>query len=401
MKNIIVIVFVVALCCFSVFTQDKELIKIPLENYLQGHATGSGDFHKKAMHPESRLLFVRDGKLTQRTSVEYINGSSGKPADDEKLRKRWVELVDISGNAAVAKIVLDYPAAYFIDYFALLKIDGEWKIVSKSFDVIRRSSPDEKVMFTATAAEKTAIGVPLENYFKAQATANADLIRKAMHSEAKIMFMSEGKFTQWSSEEFASRFKGTPAADESKRKRSFEILDVFGNAAIAKVTLDYPTVKFTDYMTLLKIDGEWKIINKTFYSEQKKVGFTATNEEKDAVRQAALDYIESVYEINPAKAERSVHPELVKRGFFVKENETGYSPHTMTFAQLVDLTKNYNKNGVVPKDAVKEVVVYDVSDQTASAKVTAYWGIDYLHLAKYEGKWKIINILWQTPPRKR
>lgn len=125
-----------------------------------------------------------------------------------------------------------------------------------------------------------------------------------------------------------------------------------------------------------------------------------TDEDRNEVRQAALDYVESVYEVNPSKAERSVHPELVKRGFFIKKDDTAYSPHTMTFAQLIDLTKSYNKNGQIPKDAPKEVVVFDVADQTASAKVTAIWGIDYLHLAKYEGKWKIINILWQTPPKK-
>lgn len=125
-----------------------------------------------------------------------------------------------------------------------------------------------------------------------------------------------------------------------------------------------------------------------------------TDEERSAVRQAALDYVESVYEVNPAKAGRSVHPELVKRGFFIKKNETVYSPHTMTFAELVNLTKNYNKNNQVPKDAPKEVVVFDIADQTASAKVTAVWGIDYLHLAKYDGKWKITNILWQSPPKK-
>jgi hypothetical protein len=72
----------------------------------------------------------------------------------------------------------------------------------------------------------------------------------------------------------------------------------------------------------------------------------------------------------------------------------------MTFVQLVDLAKTYNKNGQIPKNAPKEVIIYDVSDQTASAKVTASWGIDYLHLAKYEGRWKIINILWQSPPSK-
>lgn len=124
------------------------------------------------------------------------------------------------------------------------------------------------------------------------------------------------------------------------------------------------------------------------------------NENMEGVRQAALDYIESIYEVNPAKVERSVHPDLSKRGFFLKQGETAYSPLTMTFVQLVELAKSYNKNGRVPKDAPKEVVVFEVSDQTASAKVTASWGIDYLHLAKYDGKWKIINVLWQSLPRK-
>jgi hypothetical protein len=124
-----------------------------------------------------------------------------------------------------------------------------------------------------------------------------------------------------------------------------------------------------------------------------------TTEDKEGVRQAALDYIESIYEVNPAKVERSVHPDLSKRGFFLRQGETAYAPLTMTFVQLVELAKSYNKNGRVPKDAPKEVVIFEVSDQTASAKVTASWGIDYLHLAKYEGRWKIINVLWQSLPK--
>ena len=126
----------------------------------------------------------------------------------------------------------------------------------------------------------------------------------------------------------------------------------------------------------------------------------AQTEDETAVRQAAMDYIEAVYNVNPAQIERSIHPDLVKRGFFIKKGENVYSPHSMSFAELVELSKTYNKKGNLPKDAPKEVVVFDVSDQTASAKVTAIWGIDYLHLAKYDGKWKIINILWQSPPKK-
>jgi hypothetical protein len=124
-----------------------------------------------------------------------------------------------------------------------------------------------------------------------------------------------------------------------------------------------------------------------------------SDKEKEAVKQAVLDYVEGVYEVRPERIERSVHPDLAKRGFFIKKGETAYSPHIMTFQELVDLSKNYNKNGRVPKDAPKEIVIFDVSDQTASIKLTALWGIDYMHLAKYDGKWKIINVLWQSPPK--
>jgi hypothetical protein len=270
MKKIIFLLLILGVFSMIASAQEKEAARLPLENYLQGHATGKGEFHEKAFYPELRLLFVRDGKLTQRTSAEYIKGASGKAPDDEAKRKRWIEFVDVQGNAAVGKVILDYPTAYFVDYFALLKIDGEWRAVNKSFHVQPRANPEEKISFKTTEEDKKAVAVPLENYIKAHATGNAEFIRKAFHPEAKVMFFADGKFNQWSAEEFVTRFKGTPAADEAKRKRSFEILDVSGNAAIAKVSLDYPTVKFTDYMTLLKIDGEWKIINKTFYAETKK-----------------------------------------------------------------------------------------------------------------------------------
>jgi hypothetical protein len=117
--------------------------------------------------------------------------------------------------------------------------------------------------------EEAAARVPLENYFKAHATGQGDYIRKAFHPDAKVFYIREGKFTQITSEEFATRFNGKPADDEARRKRTIESLSITGNVAVAKLVLDYPTVKFTDYMSLLKIDGEWKIVNKTFYAEPK------------------------------------------------------------------------------------------------------------------------------------
>ena len=122
--------------------------------------------------------------------------------------------------------------------------------------------------------------------------------------------------------------------------------------------------------------------------------------DRAAVEQAALDYVEGIYTSDVSRIERSVHPQLTKRGFWRESPTLPWGPQTtMSYEQLVSLTRTWNAKK--DKDtSVKKVDVYEVLDQTASAKVTAMWGIDYLHLAKYDGRWKIVNILWQAHPVK-
>ncbi len=57
-------------------------------------------------------------------------------------------------------------------------------------------------------------------------------------------------------------------------------------------------------------------------------------------------------------------------------------------------------NEAAAKKLYKKVEVLDYQDQTASAKLNAWWGTDYILLAKYNGKWMITNVLWQSPPVK-
>jgi hypothetical protein len=127
-----ILIFAFGLTAFAQ-QSDKDAVMVPLENYLKGHATGNGEYFKKAFHTEGNMIWIRDGKYTTRSFAEYIAGASGKPAEDEAKRKRWIESVEVVGNAAVAKIILDYPTVKFTDYMTLLKIDGEWKIINKSF----------------------------------------------------------------------------------------------------------------------------------------------------------------------------------------------------------------------------------------------------------------------------
>jgi len=258
-------------------------------------------------------------------------------------------------------------------------------------------------LHAASETEAAAARIPLEHYINAHATGNPDYIRKAFFPDAKIMAFRDGKLLNLSVEEFASRFSGKPAADESQRKRRIDSLTITGNAGVARIVLDYPDTTLTDYMSLLKVDGEWKIVNKVFNAEPKakpttNLKATQLPDDREGVKQAVLDYVEALYEADSARIERSVHRDLFKLGF-ERDKDGTYKPYRMTYQELYDLAGRWNKTGRIPKNSKKEIVVYDVADQTASAKLTAMWGIDYLHLAKFDGKWMITDILWQTPPR--
>ncbi len=123
--------------------------------------------------------------------------------------------------------------------------------------------------------------------------------------------------------------------------------------------------------------------------------------DRDAVRAAVLDYVEAIYNVDPTRIERSVHPKLAKTGFYRGPDDATYrAASNMTFEQLINVAKNWNKEGKLSRDAPKEITVYEVLDQTATAKLVAAWGIDYMHLAKFDGKWMITNVLWQSPPKK-
>ena len=113
---------------------DEAGVRAALQHYLNGHATGNPEEFRKAFHPDARMTFVRDGKLVITPISEYIARSNGKPAADESLRKRRITGVEITGTAATGRIELDYPSAFLVDYMTLLKDDGRWVIIAKSFN---------------------------------------------------------------------------------------------------------------------------------------------------------------------------------------------------------------------------------------------------------------------------
>lgn len=121
-------------------------------------------------------------------------------------------------------------------------------------------------------AEQLAVRIPLENYIKAHATGDGSNLGKSFYPEAKIQGIrpDNGELVNFKFEDYVKTFPGKPAGDEAARKRRIETVEITKNAAIAKLVFDYPTIKITDYMLLLKIDGEWKIVNKIAQGEPKQ-----------------------------------------------------------------------------------------------------------------------------------
>lgn len=122
----------------------------------------------------------------------------------------------------------------------------------------------------------------------------------------------------------------------------------------------------------------------------------------EGVRRAALDYLDGFYDGDSAKIRRSVRPDVVKYGFYVENGQQDYAGEAMTFQEMIEYADRRKASGRrTPETAPKEVVPLDVQDQTAAVKVVASWGTDYLQLAKFDGRWMIMHVLWQSPPPKR
>ncbi len=123
-------------------------------------------------------------------------------------------------------------------------------------------------------------------------------------------------------------------------------------------------------------------------------------EEVTAVEEACFDYIHAFYKADTTLAYRSVHKSLRKTGFYWNKEKEMYSEQLeMPFGDLISLAKRWNADGSMADEKTpKGVEVFEVSDKTAVAKVNAIWGIDYISLMKLEGKWMIVNVLWQSPP---
>jgi hypothetical protein len=121
-------------------------------------------------------------------------------------------------------------------------------------------------------------------------------------------------------------------------------------------------------------------------------------DERAAIEAAARDYIDGWYEGNAERMARALHPDLVKRTF--RELPNGdLVAHSLTCDNMVAYTRAGFGRQNKKKGHVNKVIILDVLNASASVKTISHEFTDYLHLAKINGQWKIVNVLWEPLPK--
>ena len=125
------------------------------------------------------------------------------------------------------------------------------------------------VMSTHLLAQQTdlqGIEQTLGYYLDGGTNSDRAMVAKAFHPEAELKFVKDGKYQEISIADFLARIK---PGKKSDRITSIKYINITGHVASANVEIEYADFKFIDYFNLLKIEGEWKIVNKIFYRQEK------------------------------------------------------------------------------------------------------------------------------------
>lgn len=129
------------------------------------------------------------------------------------------------------------------------------------------------------------------------------------------------------------------------------------------------------------------------------VSIAQTDADREAIKRAALNYAEGWYEGNAEKMESALSPDLAKR--IVRTNPQGQSGlGQMTAMSLVQGTRGGSGKQTPVAEQQKDVTILDAMSNSATVKLEMREWVDYMHLGKMNGKWVIINVLWEMKPPK-
>jgi protease I len=117
--------------------------------------------------------------------------------------------------------------------------------------------------------EEASVRATVEIYLHGLKFNHVESFRRAFYPEAKLFFVRKnGELGQLTQEQWYKGFAANAGKEEQGELR-IAAVDITGKAASVKVIETYPDSTYTDYVSLLKLGGEWKIVNKVFTFEKR------------------------------------------------------------------------------------------------------------------------------------
>lgn len=115
---------------------EVEAVRKTASLYADGLQTGNIETLKKAFHPQA-MMYGPNMIVPIQGLYDYVSASTA-PTKSGEPHKCFITKIDCIGNAASVEMLQEsYQGVSYINYFQLLKLDGNWVIMSKSFDVIK------------------------------------------------------------------------------------------------------------------------------------------------------------------------------------------------------------------------------------------------------------------------
>ena len=169
------------------------------------------------------------------------------------------------------------------------------------------------------------------------------------------------------------------------RELELQILATDGDIASARVLSN----EYVDYLHLVRTGGQWRILNVLW--EFRSGGVPEVSpEDMKKLEKPLRDYVEGWYDKDTARVAEGLHPKLAKRSLNA-ESPGGIDQYTRS--SLLQVVAQYGGSGGTER--IFDMAVLDTGNNIASVKLVSNAFVDYIHVGRTNGTWKIMNVLWK------
>ena len=187
--------------------------------------------------------------------------------------------------------------------------------------------------------------------------------------------------------EYARLGAGKKSAEAAKI--DVTVLDVYENTAIVRID----SVDFVDHAQVAEINGKWRIINVLWMPHGPATAELEVGpEDEKAIDRAGLDYVDGFYAGSQERLQKALHPRLQK--VLVQPLPNG---REIFRYRTTDGLIEYARTGMSKKPAEERKVAVRICQSdgnVATIRVDSADYVDFAHVAKINGEWKIVNVLW-------